>query len=225
LISSVPILINPTDVISPSLVLIILFIIYLLQKKSKPITAYDIALRLGLKYERGHSAQLIAQFACLNRMHYGEKKHIRGTFTGRYRKHQVVVFDMRYETCSLQPQPPDVYTFYILMLPKQFPETTIYHEGLISKIKQFTGAGDIAFESHEFSRKFCVRSASPRFAYDFCNSRMIEFLLQNTDLSVEVDEDALCISFNEPIKYENMKKELNRLVAIRDLMPEYLFED
>ena len=118
----------------------------------------------------------------------------------------------------------DPYSFYTLELPCCFSEVTIYKEGLLSKVIQSTGHNDIDFESHEFSRKFRIRSPDPKFAYDFCNARMNEYLLQNTDLSIEIDRNILCISFDKPLKFEEVEFNLKRLLQIRSLMPDYLFD-
>ncbi|MBT8041537.1 MAG: hypothetical protein KJN98_00040, partial [Pontiella sp.] len=96
--------------------------------------------------------------------------------------------------------------------------------GLISKLKQLSGDNDIDFESHEFSSKFRVRSPNPKFAYDFCNARMIEYLLKNTDLSIEIDHDILCISFGQPLVFEEVERNLERLLKIRSLIPDYLLD-
>jgi hypothetical protein len=90
-------------------------------------------------------------------------------------------------------------------------------------VAQAFGYDDIDFESHEFSRKFCVRSQNKKFAYDFCNAKMIEYLLSNSDLTIEIEGNALAISFSRRLAPEHIEPNLNRLVTIRSLMPEYLF--
>jgi len=111
-----------------------------------------------------------------------------------------------------------------LTLPIIFPELKIGREGFISKIGQALGYDDIDFESHEFSRKFCVRSKNKKFAYDFCNSQMIEYLLANSDLTIEVENNALAISFDRRLEAQQIEMNLDRLVKIRSLMPNYLFD-
>ena len=96
-------------------------------------------------------------------------------------------------------------------------------ENIFSKIAQAVGYDDIDFESHEFSRKFCVRSKNKKFAYDVCNARMIEYLLSNTNLSIEIEERALAISFNSRLAPDKIEPNLNRLITIRSLLPDYLF--
>jgi hypothetical protein len=114
-------------------------------------------------------------------------------------------------------------SFFVLHLPAAFPELVISSEGFFSKIAQAFGYDDIDFESHEFSRKFCVRSKDKKFAYDVCNARMIEYLLANDDLTIEIENDVLSISFGSRLKPEQIEPNLNRLIEIRSLMPTYLF--
>lgn len=99
----------------------------------------------------------------------------------------------------------------------------IVPEGFFSKIAQAIGYDDIDFESHEFSRKFCVRSRNKKFAYDVCNARMIEYLLSNTNLSIEIEGRVLAVSFNRKLTPERIEPNLNRLITVRSLLPDYLF--
>jgi hypothetical protein len=52
---------------------------------------------------------------------------------------------------------------------------------------------------------------------------MIEYLLSNPDLTIEIDENALAVSFNSRLAPEHIEPNLNRLVTVRSLMPDYLF--
>jgi hypothetical protein len=56
-----------------------------------------------------------------------------------------------------------------------------------------------------------------------CNAQMIEYLLANRDLTLEIDLDSLAISFNRRLSPEQIEPNLQRLVHIRSLMPDYLF--
>ena len=108
-------------------------------------------------------------------------------------------------------------------MPRSFPELVIDKEGFFSKVAQALGYDDIDFESHEFSRKFRVRSPNKKFAYDVCNGRMIDYLLSNSDLSIEIEGEVMAISFNSRLSPEYIEPNLNRLITVRSLMPEYLF--
>ena len=96
-------------------------------------------------------------------------------------------------------------------------------EGFFSKVAQALGYDDIDFESHEFSRKFRVRAPNKKFAYDVCNGRMIEYLLSNSDLSIEIQCVVMAISFKSRLSPDYIDQNLHRLITVRSLMLEYLF--
>ncbi|VGO21333.1 hypothetical protein [Pontiella sulfatireligans] len=205
---------------------LIVVVTELRRKKTIPMTIQDVALKLGLSIKTSGKDQLLDTYSFINRLQYSGKQHIQNVLCGTYRKSAVTVFDMRYETRDIgKGGSQDYYSFYMVELPKTFPELTIYKEGLISKLYQATGHSDIDFESYEFSAKFRVRAANAKFAYDFCNALMIDYLLANTDLSIEIDRNILCISFEKPLSFETVGHSLDRLLKIRSLMPNYLFEE
>ena len=143
-------------------------------------------------------------------------------------QNQVVVFDYHYETHTTdskgnQQTQHHYFSFFILLLPINFPELKITREGLLSKIAQALGYEDIDFESAEFSRTFCVRSKDRKFAYDVCNAQMMEYLLANRDLSIEIEGPALALAFDARLSAAEIETDLNRLLEIRLRLPEYLF--
>ncbi|HKQ37346.1 MAG TPA: hypothetical protein VJ063_04650 [Verrucomicrobiae bacterium] len=187
-----------------------------------------LAQRLGLMFEAGRDFQMAGRFGFLNRLAQGSNRYAFNTLWGNFREHAVYAFDYHYETHSRdsegRQQTNDHYfSCLILMLERQFPELTIGREGLLSKIAQGLGYDDIDFESNEFSRTFCVRSKDKKFAYDFCHARMMEYLLQNQDLSIEVEASVLAIAFSRRLDAAQIEHNLNRLVQLRALMPKYLF--
>jgi hypothetical protein len=52
---------------------------------------------------------------------------------------------------------------------------------------------------------------------------MIEYLLANDDLAIEIDAHSLAISFDRRLSPELIEPNLQRLVKIRSLMPDYVF--
>jgi hypothetical protein len=47
--------------------------------------------------------------------------------------------------------------------------------------------------------------------------------LSNTDLTIEIEADALAISFGSRLTPQVIEANLNRLITLRSLMPEYVF--
>lgn len=199
------------------------------KKRNAEPTGAMIALKLGLSFSSKITRTIQPRLAFINRLQYGKKHYACNVFSGTFRGYRVRIFDFIYEVEVMNGRSgsyiDDPYSFFVLDLPVKFDEVTIYKEGILSKLKQMAGANDIDFESHEFSRKFRVRSSHPKLAYDFCNPRMMEFLIENTDISIELDRDILCMSFDRALKFEEVEKNLLRLVHIRSLMPAYLFKE
>ncbi|MDF7801562.1 hypothetical protein P4C99_18940 [Pontiellaceae bacterium B1224] len=189
-----------------------------------------LAERLGLSFNHERDYHLADRYSFLDKLRQGSNQYAYNIISGTYQEHQLAAFDFHYETYSRDKDGKREthhhhFSFFVLTLPKHFDELTIAKESFFSKIAQAVGYDDIDFESHEFSKKFVVRSKNKKFAYDFCNARMIEYLLGHPDISIEVDQNQLAVGYNHCLKVEQIIPHLNRLVEIRELMPDYLFSE
>ena len=182
-----------------------------------------LAAGLGLRYEPSRRRDLARQYKFLDKLRRGHNRYAYNILSGSYKEHELILFDYHYQTGSGKNTQHHHFSFFILHLPFVFPELVIGPEHIFSKIAQSFGYDDIDFESHEFSRKFCVRSPDKKFAYDVCNARMIEYLLSNCNFSIEIESNVMAISFNRRLAPDQIEPNLNRLLEVRSLMPEYLF--
>jgi hypothetical protein len=187
-----------------------------------------LARRLGLNYRADNDSSLAARFAFLNALAQGSNRYAFNLLSGEYQDHEVLVFDYHYETHSTDSKGNrqthhHYFSFFILLLPRSFPELRITCEGWLWKIAQTFGFDDIDFESAEFSRAFCVRSKDRKFAYDVCHAQMMEYLLANRDLSIEIEDRALALAFGTRLSAAQIESNLQRLIALRSQLPEYLF--
>jgi len=183
----------------------------------------SLAAKLGLRFDPAKDRHLAKQYKFLNKLRRGSNRYAYNILSGSHQGHEIMVFDYHYQTGSGKDTHHHHFSFFILHLTAAFPELVIGPEGIFSKIAQAVGYDDIDFESHEFSRKFCVRSANKKFAYDVCNARMIEYLLSNRDFGMEIEGKVLAIAFSRKLAPEAIEPNLNRLVTVRSLMPDYLF--
>lgn len=189
-----------------------------------------LADELGLSFHHERDYELASRYGFLDDLDQGSNRYAYNILSGTYREHPVKVFDYHYETYSRDKDGKRKtdhhhFSFFILTLDTYFPEITIAKEGFFSKIAQAVGYDDIDFESHEFSKKFVVRSKDKKFAYDFCNARMIEYLLGHPNINIELDQNSLAVGYNRCLKVEDIQPHLDRLIDIRGLMPNYLFEE
>lgn len=183
----------------------------------------QVAARLGLLFDPGRDRVLPKQYRFLDKLRQGSGRYAFNILSGRYRDHDIKAFDYHYRTGSGKNTQHHYISFFMLGLPKAFVELKIGPEKFFSKVAQAFGYDDIDFESHEFSRKFCVRSSDKKFGYDVCNAKMIEYLLANDDLTIEIEGFILAISFNRRLSVEQIEPNLNRLIQVRSLLPSYLF--
>jgi hypothetical protein len=182
-----------------------------------------VAAKLGLRFAPAKNRNIARRYRFLDKLRKGSNRYAYNILSGSYQGHDLILFDYHYKTGSGKSTQHHYISFFILHLTASFPELVIGPEGVFSKIAQAIGYDDIDFESHEFSRKFCVRSQDKKFAYDVCNARMIEYLLSNSDLSIEIEDNTLAISFGSRLAPEDIEANLNRLITVRSRMPEYLF--
>lgn len=187
-----------------------------------------LAERLGLHFSGERNYQMAERHAFLDKLRQGSNRYAYNIMSGHFNGHDVAAFDYHYETHSSDSKGRSQthhhhFSFFVLTLPKHLPELTIAKEGLLSKIAQAVGFNDIDFESPEFSKTFVVRSKDKKFAYDFCNEQMIDYLLGHPDINIEVDQDSLAIALNRCLRVEEIEAHLDQLVSIRTLMPDHLF--
>ena len=187
-----------------------------------------LARRLGLSYQAQTDHALAGRFGFLNALAQGSNRYAFNLLSGAYQGHEVLVFDYHYETHTTDAKGHrqthhHYFSFFILLLPRSFPELRILREGWLSKLAQALGYADIDLESAEFSRAFCVRSKDRKFAYDVCHPQMMEYLLANRDLSIEIEGRALALAFGTRLSAAQIESSLQRLLAIRSRLPDYLF--
>ncbi len=187
-----------------------------------------LAARLGFSFNPDNDRSLADRFNFLDQLAQGSNRYAFNILSGQFQQNEVLIFDYHYETHSTDSKgntqtQHHYFSFFIMILPANFPELRITHEGLLSKIAQAFGYSDIDFESAEFSRAFCVRSKDKKFAYDVCNARMIEYLLANRDMSIEIEQNALALAFGKRLAAAEIESNLQRLEEFRLRLPDYLF--
>lgn len=187
----------------------------------------SLADRLGLQFRPQENYSLGDDYPFLDRLADGDQRYAFNILSGTYGQHEVLVFDYHYATYSTSKGRRWTHHHYcscfILRLPVFFPGLMITREDIFSKIGQLFGYDDIDFESHEFSRTFCVRSKDKRFAYDVCHPQMMEYLLANKNLNVDLEGHALALTFGGRLVPGRIEFNLQRLLEIRLRLPDYLF--
>jgi len=222
--------------VAPQIFIFIGFIIFIgvmayfghLRAKKRREALERLALELGFDFTPEKDLSFPARYGFLEHMDDGHRRYAFNIMSGNVDGTQVHIFDYHYETYSRNNKGRRTthhhyFSIFTLGLPMPFPELNIEREGFFSRIGQAIGFDDIDFESIEFSQRYKVKSRDKKFAYDFCNARMIDFLLKQRDLIIEVDRDTLALTFKGQLEIEAVRPNLQCLQNIRSLMPKYLF--
>lgn len=199
-----------------------------LQARKRREAFQAIALELGFSFRPEKDAGVASRFGFLEHMDDGSRRYAFNILSGQLEGQQANIFDYHYETYSRDSKGRrrthhHYFSIFTLALPASFPELFITREGLFAKLGQMLGFDDIDFESVEFSKRYKVRSKDKKFAYDFCNAQMIDYLLRQEDLIIEVDGNILSLTFKGKLAIDRIRPNIDRILRIRFLMPNYLF--
>ncbi|MGB0258527.1 MAG: hypothetical protein ACPGES_07750 [Coraliomargarita sp.] len=219
---------TPLIFIGFAALVIALIVIGHIQAKKRREAFQLLAQELGFRYIQGRDRGLPSKFHFLQHLDDGSNRYAENILYGDLDGQQAYAFDYHYETYSRDSKGRRQtnhhwFSVFTLELPDSFPELIIKPEGLFAKLGQMLGFDDIDFESLEFSKRYSVKSPDKKFAYDFCNAQMIEFLLVQQDLIIEVDRDVLSLTFRGRLAVEQIRPNIARIQRIRALMPNYLF--
>ena len=210
-------------------VIVLIGIFGFIQARKRREAFVLLAEKYGFRYIR-RDPSIAETYGFLNDLHRGDNRYAYNILEGEHKGYPVRAFDFHYETDSSDSNGRRStnhhhFSFFILEQEKVFPELRIYPENFLSKMGQMLGYHDIDFESAAFSRAFTIRSKDKRFAYDICNPQMIEYLMRNKKLSIEIEKRAVSLRFNYCLKPEQIIPQLDKLIEIRNLFPEYLYRD
>ena len=199
-----------------------------LQAKKRREAFQLLAQQWGFRFYPEKDSGFASRYSFLDHMDDGHRRYAYNRLSGNVEGAEVNVFDYHYETYSQDSKGRRTtnhhhFSIFTMDLSQRFPELNIEREGFFSKIGQALGFDDIDFESLEFSKRYKVKSRDKKFAYDFCNAQMIDYLLRQRDLIIEVDGATLALTFRGKLAIERIRPNFERLQAIRSFMPNYLF--
>ena len=201
-------------------------------QKKRSAEMASMARKLGMKMDRPLDRRMDNVHRFLRKVK-GSRRYALNVINGQCQGHSVTLFEYHYQRYfKCKSYEFDKYiehnylSYFVLDLEKEHPQLSVKEERpaskILARIADAIGRGDIDFESHEFSEKYDVRG-DKRLAYDFCNTKMMEYLLERTSVPIEVEKTALAIYYPEGIRRADIKPRLEHLVNIRERMPEYLF--
>lgn len=177
----------------------------------------------GWRYDHRNNATLRHRYGFLDRLQIGHSRRASHHLDGEWQGYPATAFCFRYTTGSGKHQQTHFLGVALLQLERPFRELRVYPENMLSRFGQFLGYDDIDFESIEFSKAFTVRAADKKFAYDFCNTDMMDLLLGSPSTALELENHTLALFVGRYLKPEDLEPMFDHLMRIRACMPDYLF--
>ncbi len=154
---------------------------YLATKKRREGFAL-VARQLGMEYWPQDPFGLLAEpFALFQK---GDGRGIENVLAGAYQAVDVKAFDYWYYDESTNSKGQTSKTYYrfdcvIVPIDAACSPLTIDNENVLTRLADALSFHDIEFESEDFNRAFNVKSPDKKFANDFVDARMMQWLLQN----------------------------------------------
>jgi hypothetical protein len=191
------------------------------QKRRGEFAAW--AAQRGFRYAHQKDPELRRQYGFLDRLQIGHSRSGYHLLRGEWEGRPAAAFQFRYTVGGGKNQHTVHVGVALLHLERSFPELLIGPENVLHRLGNIFGFDDIDFESVAFSNAFQVRCRDKKFAYDFCNSSMIEYLLAHRDTCLEQEAGVLALLREGNLRAEHLDGMFQRLHAVRAKMPDYLF--
>ncbi len=185
----------------------------------------ELARRKGLLYSHYDGFNLPNLYGETNLCGQGRSKKASNLIYGRVADGELRYFDYRYTVGSGK----NSHTYYksacAVQTGYRFAPMLIRPEHMFDKVAGFFGFEDIDLDLGEFNRKFFVRCADKKFAYDVLSQRAMQFLLDRGGVSLEMRWNYCILYFNGTLKVDKVERLIDDAVDFIALLPNYLREE
>jgi hypothetical protein len=154
---------------------------YLAKKRRREGFAL-VATQLGMEYWPVDPFGLLSEpFALFQK---GDGRGIENVLAGAYQSIETKAFDYWYyeESTDSKGNRTKTYSRFncvVVPIDAACSPLTIENENVLTRLADALSFHDIEFESEDFNRAFNVKSPDKKFANDFVDARMMQWLLQN----------------------------------------------
>jgi len=191
-----------------------------------------LAPRLGLAYSADDCCGIVRRFQGFQALDQGHSRRAYNLLYGELAGREAYAFDYNYKTTQTYTNKSGTHTrevdhylsAAVIGCDCRFPGLFIRPERFLDKLAGLVGFEDIDFESHEFSKRFYVKSPDRKFAYDVIHPQMMEFLLRCQGWSLEVSGSALIIWTGSTWKPPDFAAGLQVLGGFLDRVPHFLWK-
>lgn len=191
-----------------------------------------IASERGWAFDPSSDTRHDDEYGCFSIFKQGHSRRAYNTISGDHtingRSHRIRMGDYLYKVTTSNGKTTSTTTYRLSYLIVRLayagvPDMVIRPEHFFDKIGAAIGFDDIDFESAEFSRRFHVKSADKRFAYDVVTPRMMEFLMASPGRSVDLKRGMICVTGGvKRWKPEEFLPQLSWISGFVDLWPDHV---
>jgi hypothetical protein len=190
----------------------------------------DWAAAHGFTWQEGRDTGFGLEYPNFKILHQGQDRYAYNVMTGAWKGHPATVFDYHYKTESRDSKGRrhvHHHYFSCAILKSGFPlkHLEIRAEGFFDRIGEFMGFDDIDFESDEFSRKFHVKAADRKWAYDILHPRAMDLLLSSPTFTLAMDSKSVLAHRAGKLDLPVSEQALALLANLLDMIPEYVKQD
>jgi len=176
----------------------------------------------GWNLAPGGKASMDREFPGIKLFQRGHSRVAKNIITGRFQGREVTLMDYRYVVGHGKNR--STHRRGVVILHCDFPTVplAIRRENPLDRVGEFFGADDIDFESAEFSRKFYVKSADRKWAFDVVHTRTMEYLLTAPALTIEFGFGEIAVYKTGRCDTEAYETALEMAGKLYELIPDYV---
>lgn len=152
----------------------------------------------------------------------GHSRSAKNLITGEHRGRPVTLMDYRYVVGHGKNR--STHNRGVAILHCDFPTVPLFirRESALDRVGEFFGADDIDFESAEFSRKFYVKSADRKWAFDVIHTRTMEYLLQAPAFTIEFGFAEIAVYRTGHCSTEQYEQAIELAWDMYELVPDFV---
>ena len=199
-----------------------IFLSFYLKKKRRE-EMHGFALQHGLAFSAEDTVGVLGwPFSLFAR---GDGRGVENVAFGQWKgEHPVTAFDYWYYTESTDSKGHTSRSYRrfscaTIDVPAAFPHLEIAREGVFTRLADRLGMEDIEFESPEFNRRYNVKAAERRFAFELLDARMLQWLVDfDQNLAFEVAGNKV-LAYRKRHGASGMMPLVETLVMFRERIP------
>jgi hypothetical protein len=201
----------------------IAYAIYASSKRRKELAQW--ALRNGLTFSAEKDRHFDSRYPGFSCLQKGDSRYACNIMKGGIAGRVFLGCDYHYATGSGKSRHHYNFSLVIVNSPILLEPLLIRPENLADKLAALVGFDDIDFESAEFSRKFYVKAANKKWAYDIIHQRMMEFLLSMPHFCIQFDSLSVIVYRQSRFSPSDFETAVNLVNGIFDRIPSYVVQD